>query len=78
MSHDALFVVLFVAARVLLALKNRFGLSSRLDRVLEWGLVLVAIWFALEVGGWHGVALLIGAVGIAEIVRFMRKRQRVA
>jgi glucose-6-phosphate-specific signal transduction histidine kinase len=78
MSHDAVFVVLFVGTVLLLALKNGFGLSSRLDRLLDFALVLAAIWFATEVGGWQGLALLIGAVAAVEIIRVVRKRWRVA
>jgi hypothetical protein len=78
MSHDVLFVVPFLMSVLLLQVKNRFGLSPRLDSVLDLVLVLAAISFATEVGGWQGLTLLLGAVAIVEIVRFVRKRWTVA
>jgi hypothetical protein len=77
MRHDAVFGVLFAVAFAAAMGMNTGKGQSMLTRALTIGLGLVAMYLAFRTGFYSGLALIVGAVALAEISERLWRRRKV-
>jgi hypothetical protein len=76
MTQDAFFIAVFVVLAALALMAERFPMRRRTKMIVRGLLAVAAVLAALEVGGWTGFALIIGAVVLVDVWRLVGKRTR--